>query len=151
MFLPSVGKRKQRQREGTGQFDINLHPAKYADESCYLFALCECGMVISRRPIHEMQYVLQCAEVTRWTEDLALVNEALKKEIEERKRVQEELKKAKDVAQQADKMKSQFLANMSHEIRTPLNGIINCTELCLDTHTSPEQQEYLDLVCHLSL
>jgi signal transduction histidine kinase len=108
-------------------------------------------MVISRRPIHEMQYVLQCAEVTRWTEDLALVNEALKKEIEERKRVQEELKKAKDVAQQADKMKSQFLANMSHEIRTPLNGIINCTELCLDTHTSPEQQEYLDLVCHPSL
>ncbi|KAH8959773.1 hypothetical protein BDL97_06G094800 [Sphagnum fallax] len=88
----------------------------------------------------------KCAEVTRRTEDLALVNEALKKEIEERKRVQEELKKAKDAAHQADKMKSQFLANMSHEIRTPLNGIINCTELCLDTHTSPEQQEYLDLV-----
>lgn len=57
-----------------------------------------------------------------------------------------EVKEAKDAALQADKMKSQFLANMSHEIRTPLNGIINCTELCLDTRTSPEQQEYLDLV-----
>jgi signal transduction histidine kinase len=90
----------------------------------------------------------KCAEVTRRTQDVALVNEALKKEIEERMRVEVELKKAKDAAQQADKMKSQFLANMSHEIRTPLNGIINCTELCLDTRTSPEQQEYLDLVCH---
>ncbi|KAH9546116.1 hypothetical protein CY35_12G078900 [Sphagnum magellanicum] len=88
----------------------------------------------------------KCAEVTRRTQDVALVNEALKKEIEERMRVEVELKKAKDAAQQADKMKSQFLANMSHEIRTPLNGIINCTELCLDTRTSPEQQEYLDLV-----
>jgi signal transduction histidine kinase len=95
-----------------------------------------------------LDHVLQCAEVTRRTQDVALVNEALKKEIEERMRVEVELKKAKDAAQQADKMKSQFLANMSHEIRTPLNGIINCTELCLDTRTSPEQQEYLDLVCH---
>lgn len=60
--------------------------------------------------------------------------------------MEKEVEKAKDAALQADKMKSQFLANMSHEIRTPLNGIINCTELCLDTRTSPEQQEYLDLV-----
>ncbi|KAG0559642.1 hypothetical protein M758_10G116400 [Ceratodon purpureus] len=85
-------------------------------------------------------------QVTERIKELALVNEDLKIQIEERKRVEEEVKKAKDAALQADKMKSQFLANMSHEIRTPLNGIINCTELCLDTRTSPEQQEYLDLV-----
>lgn len=85
-------------------------------------------------------------QVTERITELARVNEVLKVEIVERKRVEEEVKKAKDAALQADKMKSQFLANMSHEIRTPLNGIINCTELCLDTRTSPEQQEYLDLV-----
>lgn len=85
-------------------------------------------------------------QVTERITELARVNEVLKVEIIERKRVEEEVKKAKDAALQADKMKSQFLANMSHEIRTPLNGIINCTELCLDTRTSPEQQEYLDLV-----
>uniref|UniRef100_A0A7I4AXJ4 histidine kinase n=1 Tax=Physcomitrium patens TaxID=3218 RepID=A0A7I4AXJ4_PHYPA len=85
-------------------------------------------------------------QVSERIRELARVNDALKAEIEERKRVEEEVKKAKDAALQADKMKSQFLANMSHEIRTPLNGIINCTELCLDTRTSPEQQEYLDLV-----
>ncbi|XP_024384382.1 uncharacterized protein [Physcomitrium patens] len=85
-------------------------------------------------------------QVSERVRELAEVNAALTIEIEERKRVEEEVKKAKDAALQADKMKSQFLANMSHEIRTPLNGIINCTELCLDTRTSPEQQEYLDLV-----
>lgn len=85
-------------------------------------------------------------DLARVNKDLARVNQALKTEIEERLRAEEEVKKAKDAALQADKMKSQFLANMSHEIRTPLNGIINCTELCLDTKTSPEQQEYLDLV-----
>ncbi len=89
---------------------------------------------------------MQSIQVSERIRELALVNEALTVEIEERKRVEIEVEKAKDAALQADKMKSQFLANMSHEIRTPLNGIINCTELCLDTRTSPEQQEYLDLV-----
>ena len=89
---------------------------------------------------------MQSFQVSERIQELARVNEALTVEIEERKRVEKEVKKAKDAALQADKMKSQFLANMSHEIRTPLNGIINCTELCLDTRTSPEQQEYLDLV-----
>jgi len=89
-------------------------------------------------------------QVSERVRELAEVNNALTIEIEERKRVEEEVKKAKDAALQADKMKSQFLANMSHEIRTPLNGIINCTELCLDTRTSPEQQEYLDLVLRIT-
>ncbi|EFJ13296.1 hypothetical protein SELMODRAFT_1415, partial [Selaginella moellendorffii] len=77
---------------------------------------------------------------------LARANDELASEIDERKRIEVELQMAKDAAVAADKAKSEFLANMSHEIRTPLNGIINCTELCLDTRTSLEQQEYLDLV-----
>ncbi|XP_002967448.2 uncharacterized protein LOC9635761 [Selaginella moellendorffii] len=85
-------------------------------------------------------------KVAERTRDLARANEILATEIEERKRMEMELQMAKDVAVAADKAKSEFLANMSHEIRTPLNGIINCTELCLDTQTSTEQQEYLELV-----
>jgi signal transduction histidine kinase len=96
--------------------------------------------------IVELVYMVQSRQVSERVRELARVNEALTVEIEERKRVEKEVEKAKDAALQADRMKSQFLANMSHEIRTPLNGIINCTELCLDTRTSPEQQEYLDLV-----
>lgn len=53
---------------------------------------------------------------------------------------QEQILKAKKLAEEANKTKSMFLANMSHEIRTPLNGIIGMSDLLLKVKMTPQEQ-----------
>ena len=59
-----------------------------------------------------------------------------------RRRHVEELRKAKESAEQANKVKDRFLANVSHELRTPLNGMLSMLQLLELSRLSPEQGEY---------
>lgn len=56
------------------------------------------------------------------------------------------LRKAKEMAENASMQKSQFLANMSHEIRTPLNAIMGFISLLNEKETEPEKLKYLQIV-----
>jgi len=67
-------------------------------------------------------------------------------DITARKKVEDELRIAKETAVEATKAKSEFLANMSHEIRTPMNAIMGMAHLAMKTDLSAKQYDYLKKV-----
>lgn len=69
--------------------------------------------------------------------------EGVARDIAQLRQTNDELLKAKDVAERSLRVKEQFLANMSHEIRTPMNGIVGMIDLLGSTELNQEQSEYL--------
>ena len=64
----------------------------------------------------------------------------IRNEIQKKNRIEAELLKAKEKAEESDRLKSAFLSNMSHEIRTPLNGILGFCELMMDNKFSDDDK-----------
>ncbi|MBP7651957.1 PAS domain S-box protein [Candidatus Dependentiae bacterium] len=71
---------------------------------------------------------------------------AVKDDITERKKIEQELKEAKKSAEIANQSKSIFLANMSHEIRTPLNAILGFTDILLAEESNKQKKQHLQII-----
>jgi PAS domain S-box-containing protein len=68
----------------------------------------------------------------------------ISQDITRRKEAEQELVRAKQIAEQLTRVKERFLAHISHEIRTPMNTVVGMAHLLQKTNPNPEQREYLE-------
>jgi PAS domain S-box-containing protein len=98
-------------------------------------------------PYNEQRIIRAICQPSFGTAGEVLSLAGTNQDITEQKRVDTEIVKAKEQAEESDRLKSAFLANMSHEIRTPMNGILGFSDLLKRKDLSDEKREkYLNLI-----
>jgi PAS domain S-box-containing protein len=98
----------------------------------------------NRMLLRDGSYVwVRTSAVPRREADGAIIWNGYTFDITARKQLEDELSRAKESAEAANRAKSEFLANMSHEIRTPMNAIVGLSNLGLKTNTPARLQDYL--------
>jgi len=119
--------------EQTSDLWYETFKAPIFDSSGDIIGITGISLEISKRKKNE-------DEIRDYSEKLAVQNVKLKL-------INDELKNAKEKAEESDKLKSAFLANMSHEIRTPMNAILGFATLIRNRIlTGEKRREYIDLI-----
>jgi len=95
-----------------------------------------------KHPNGNIIYIKGDGLVIRDSKGKAIRMIGINRDVTESKLNENELKIAKDKAEESDRLKTEFINNMSHEIRTPMNGIIGFTEMLEKDDLSAEKRKY---------
>lgn len=129
-----------------------LHPDDLEPLRSQVMSLLE-----GRSPRAVVQHRVRSADGWRWVETHGMVAEHDIKgkplrlmgtlaDIGERKRIEQDSVRARELAEQASRAKSEFLANMSHEVLTPLNALMGLTRMLMESPLNAEQANWLTLM-----
>ncbi|NPV54337.1 MAG: AAA family ATPase [Firmicutes bacterium] len=141
LCLPIVGKGKT---VGVLYLENSLSTGAFTPERVEILRLLSSQMAISIENARLYADLEQSRDrLSRWNQ---MLEQTVAERTRELKQINEQLTRARDAADAANRAKSDFLAIMSHEIRTPMHGVIGMTELLLQTPLDQEQREYASVI-----
>lgn len=104
------------------------------------------GELINKRKDGSTFPIQLSTSVVRDENNNVLVLIGVSNDITDQKKAEEELMRAKEKAEESDRLKSAFLANMSHEIRSPMNGILGFAHLLKEENLSITARQYIEMI-----
>lgn len=138
-----------------GKTDFDL---PWGKNQGYLYRNDDLAVINSRKAkqqIEENQTLADGSEIVLLTSKMPLLSKTgqvkgilgIYHDITDRKKMELSLAQSKNLAEIANRAKSEFLRNMEHQLRTPFSGVYSLVRLLADEETQPEKKEMLELTC----
>ncbi len=133
------------------QFEQSYRIKKYNGEYIWIYDFTRVHKNDENIPVSIRGYLFDQTQFKEAENKILELNKKLQNTAKQLKTSNSNLLKAKDAADESNRLKSAFLANMSHEIRTPMNAIVGFAQLFKRNNQSPEKiNKYADIILQSS-